>query len=168
MSGQTVDVTGVRYGHLLAIRRMESRRTTPRWLFRCDCGYEKEMFLWPIRAGKVHTCGTCGIGGKGTRGGQRGKSLHGASNKVLKGTTYCSWKNMRERCLNPRHHNFPRYGGRGITICSEWSEFAKFLADMGERPEGRTIDRIDVDGNYEPGNCRWATPKQQTDNRRVA
>lgn len=83
--------------------------------------------------------------------------------------TYNSWRGMIERCTRESHPFFEHYGGRGITVCGQWrgkGGFARFLADVGERPEGRTLDRIDVDGNYEPGNVRWATGSEQRWNRR--
>lgn len=75
---------------------------------------------------------------------------------------------MKTRCLNPRATQYPHYGGRGIKICERWLSFENFLADMGERPPGMCIDRIDNDGNYEPGNCRWTTMRVQVDNRRTS
>ena len=80
--------------------------------------------------------------------------------------TYSSWQAMRQRCNNPNHEKFPLYGGGGITVCPEWSSYARFLADMGKRPDGMTLDRIDPDGNYQPGNVRWATPEEQEANKR--
>jgi len=80
--------------------------------------------------------------------------------------TYTSWVEMRRRCLNPGHKRYADYGGRGITICARWSEFANFLEDMGARPEGLSLDRINNAGNYEPGNCRWANTKTQRRNSR--
>lgn len=78
--------------------------------------------------------------------------------------TRCSWENMHARCKYPGKRNSHRYLGRGITVCERWDSFSNFLADMGERPEGMTLDRVNPDVGYEPGNCRWATPRDQARN----
>ncbi len=93
---------------------------------------------------------------------------HGHARDFNETPTYRSWQRMKNRCLNPNKDNYALYGGRGIQVCERWrSSFENFLADMGERPEGKTLDRYpNPDGNYEPNNCRWATPKEQTNNTR--
>lgn len=88
---------------------------------------------------------------------------HGGRNRT---PTYYSWSAMVKRCTNPAAKDYPDYGGRGITVCERWRAFPAFLADMGERPTKTSLDRIDVNGNYEPGNCRWATAIEQRANRR--
>lgn len=91
--------------------------------------------------------------------------IHGHGRRGKRTPTYKSWKRMRARCHNENCDKYQYYGGRGISICSRWDSFENFLEDMGERPEGASLDRIDVDGDYEPGNCRWATVTQQMRNR---
>jgi hypothetical protein len=91
---------------------------------------------------------------------------HGHSTRKGKSPTYRAWAAMVRRCSNPRTKDWPLYGGRGIIVCSRWRQFANFLADMGERPTGQTLDRIDSDGAYEPGNCRWASSEEQAQTRR--
>lgn len=103
----------------------------------------------------------------------RSRTVHGHRGSRLSGSRKCSpvytsWLNMKQRCTNPKSGQFHNYGARGITISPRWvNSFENFLADMGERPEGCSLDRIDVNGNYEPGNCRWATASQQCRNTRV-
>lgn len=107
-------------------------------------------------------CRDCVLGSRVSLSGE----LHHATRRT---PTYNSWKAMIRRCTDPNSNGWKYYGGRGITVCDDWlHNFATFLDEMGERPEGMTLDRIDSDGNYEPGNCRWATPKQQAANRRAA
>lgn len=93
--------------------------------------------------------------------------IHNHRGNGLPSLTYQSWLSMKQRCLNKKRHNYYLYGGRGITICEQWlHSFTTFLADMGVRPDGTTLDRINSDGNYEPANCRWSTPTEQARNRR--
>jgi hypothetical protein len=89
---------------------------------------------------------------------------HGQSAGPKETPTYTTWVRMRRRCNNPNHSTYQYYGGRGIKVCERWDSFDSFLKDMGEKPEGMTLDRINNDGNYEPGNCRWSTHKEQVRN----
>jgi hypothetical protein len=96
-----------------------------------------------------------------------GNVKHGANPRNGKPTPeYQSWRGMRERCSNSKHRSFVRYGARGITVCDRWRSFAAFLEDMGLRPEGTSLDRMDANGNYEPSNCRWASAETQARNTR--
>lgn len=111
--------------------------------------------LWPL------VCGDC----RRIQSG-RNNQTHGHAGKRWS-KTYQTWTAMKSRCSNPNDDHWEQYGGRGITVCEDWRTFEGFLRDMGERPAMRTLDRIDVDGNYEPSNCRWATVAEQNLNRRA-
>ena len=141
-----------------------SRGRTRRCRARCECGAVVEVDVRAVRSGNTKSCGCL----KREVLAERNKALstHGESHFNMT-PEYSSWIAMRRRCLNPNMKAWPNYGGRGITICDRSSSFENFLADMGRRPEGHSLDRIDSNGNYEPANCRWATAKQQGSNRRV-
>lgn len=155
-----IDRTGERFGRLLVVRRAECAGRV-RWECLCDCGATAIVLAESLQSGRTVSCGCFMM--ERHKASDNKNSTHRLSNTP----TWVSWSSMKMRCTWPKFRGFHRYGGRGIQVCDRWANsFENFLADMGERPPGTTLDRFpNNDGNYEPGNCRWATHKEQSLNR---
>jgi hypothetical protein len=151
------EMLGRRFGRLVV--EAEAPRTShDRWRVVCDCGDERVVFGPMLRSGKTGSCGCL------RREVQRAHSVtHGATAGRKRSPEWSVWAGMKRRCLSPSVKAFTNYGGRGVRVCARWLDsFEAFLADMGPRPSLKhSIDRVDVDGDYEPGNCRWATAREQ-------
>jgi hypothetical protein len=151
---------GQRFGRLLVISQAKTRRSVSGkvitfWLCRCDCGTEKEIAMRPLRQERTLSCGCLWREMR-----YLNRTTHGLSHMP----EYAIWKQMIHRCTNPKNINYANYGGRGIKVCERWITFLNFLADVSPRPAGKSLDRINNDGDYEPGNVRWATPVEQRRN----
>lgn len=153
------DLTGRRFGRLTVIARVPGQRSgSVCWMTKCDCGNTREVLRTNLVSGQTNSCGCLNKEALAKR-----RHKHGQSQT----RTYQSWVMARFRCISSKHPKYPDYGGRGIKMCDRWlNSFENFLADMGERPEGLSLEREDVNGHYEPGNCKWATQSEQSLNRR--
>ena len=158
-----IDLAGQQFGYLIAIRRVKSIKWhKSQWLCQCECGKRTVILGNSLKSGNTQSCGCI----KNFLISQA-RYIHGHSMVNGKASkTYGVWQNMKNRCNNPNDKFFNDYGGRGIRVCKRWLKFENFLADMSEKPEGLSLDRIDNDGNYCKSNCRWTTIKIQQRNTR--
>lgn len=162
-----INLLGKTFGNLLVLRRIGSRNNKSLWECQCSCGSLCNVTSDSLNCKKTKSCGCLKSQLQSQRAIKR-NTLHG-HNKAGKGNqspTWNSWRCMLKRCNNPKHISYPSYGGRGIRVCSDWKEFKNFLKDMGERPYNKTIDRVNVNGNYEKPNCKWSTRSEQQKNKR--
>ena len=174
-NGNSIKINqGDRYGRLTVIKEVESfyrkdSKVRRRFLFKCDCGTFKEIVLNDVRNGRTKSCGCLNKELTLNRLNERERFHTHSESKSIE---YRLWLGMKQRCYNHNHPRYKDWGGRGIIICDRWlgrDGFKNFLEDMGRRPgKEYSIDRKDNEGNYEPLNCKWSTPKEQMNNRRCS
>jgi hypothetical protein len=155
------DLTGLRFKGLLVLKYTRTCSSgSALFECKCDCGVIKEIKGKSLLSGNTSTCGC--------RHKEDGFTAAAAGTKRRNHPLYNTWKSMKGRCNNKNGSDYKYYGGRGISVCERWRDsFTNFIVDMGERPKGYSIERINNDGNYEPGNCKWASKSEQGYNKRT-
>jgi hypothetical protein len=159
----TTDILGMKFNRWTVLASAPTKNHKGKsYSCRCECGTKRVVRKDQLTRGVSKSCG-CLKAEVAAAQVKRLFTTHGLANKTR---TYGVWKGIRKRCTNPNAKEFKFYGGRGISMCNRWQRYENFLADMGEAPKDHSIDRIDVNGNYEPKNCRWADKKTQMNNMR--
>lgn len=157
------DLTGQKFGRWTVVSQADRKHSQTYWNCVCECGKTKSVYSQSLVKGLSMSCG-CARDEETARRNFKHGVCDGCHTKQPPRTYNC-WRNMKARCQNPNNHKYPIYGGRGIQVCERWQDFSNFLSDIGECHGNEfSIDRIDNDGNYELGNCRWATMEQQMSN----
>jgi len=164
MSNKFIDLTGQKFNRWSVLERTNNKQGRSMWLCRCNCKNEKIVSGHDLKNGDSKSCGCLNIEritemGKNTR--THGHTINGKISK-----TYSTWNGMVQRCINPNNQAYNNYGGRGIKVCKRWLKFKNFIADIGEIPVGKEIDRINNNGNYKPNNVKLSTRKEQRRNMR--
>lgn len=160
------DLSGQRFGKLVAVRDIGKTSRGRVWMCVCDCGQETEAVAGSLKSGHKKSCGCLHAESAKIAGGKQQTHGHTTKERKQGAAEYHAWSSMKSRCTNPNTHSYKRYGARGIKVCDRWLDFANFYADMGPKPSSKhSLERLNTDGNYEPSNCVWADAFQQASTR---